>query len=405
MVGTIARDEVVVGGGPEDFPTVRYIRLEGTDREIGRALAEIARREHGASAGPIPAEDPVVQRVRWRWFRANHAPLAERIRGIADAFDVDPDDPRWDLGGLGTFDLPAGCSAVWFPAEGTKEGHGLLARNFDFPTATLTQMIRMPPVPGERPLSSSPYVVELRPEGGYASVTVGIMDLLGAMDGMNEAGLTVALLADNESPDPEPTFRSQVGLSEQQVVRFLLDTCATVDQAKEALLAAKHYYMFMPSHFLVADRSGAAFVWEHSRGHNAEHIVDARAGRMVCTNHLLHRWPDADRLPREGEALTYDRYRALSAMASDPALVDRDAIREQLAAVRCSWPVEGSRTIWNAIYDTDEPSLEVSFFLRDEGGRSRYSAPFSVVMDRNPVRGDAPTAGRGVPRGVRVEPA
>ena len=77
------------------------------------------------------------------------------------------------------------------------------------------------------------------------------------MDGINEAGLTVALLADNETPEPEPTGTPQVGLSEQQVVRYLLDTCATVDEAKDALLLAKHYYFFTPCHFVVADRSGA----------------------------------------------------------------------------------------------------------------------------------------------------
>ncbi len=60
------------------------------------------------------------------------------------------------------------------------------------------------------------------------------------------------------------TGMPRVGLAEQQVVRYLLDTCASAEEAKEALLLAKHYYFFTPCHFMVADRSGAAFVWEHS---------------------------------------------------------------------------------------------------------------------------------------------
>ena len=126
------------------------------------------------------------------------------------------------------------------------------------------------------------------------------------MDGINEAGLAVALLADNESPDPEPTGGPQVGLAEQQIVRYLLDTCATVDEAKEALLLAKQYYFFVPCHFVVADRSGRSFVWEHSAAHNREAIVEGdrfAAGRTVCTNHLLHPRADLTDLPAEDGSL------------------------------------------------------------------------------------------------------
>ena len=225
---------------------------------------------------------------------------------------------------LGTYELPAGCSVAYYPGAGTKDGHGVLARNFDFPTATLSQLVGLPPIsPTERPLGADPWVVELRPDDGYASVSVGIMDVMGAMDGVNEAGLAVALLADNESPEQEPVAGFQVGLAEQQVVRYLLDTCADVDEARAALLMAKHYYFFTPCHFLVADRSGRSFVWEHSPRRNREIVVEAdprrHDGRLSCTNHLLHRWPDVDALPDDSgpigtAALTYSRWRSLDAL-------------------------------------------------------------------------------------------
>ena len=41
-------------------------------------------------------------------------------------------------------------------------------------------------MPGERPLGADPWVVETHPDDGYASVTVGIMDVMGAMDGVND---------------------------------------------------------------------------------------------------------------------------------------------------------------------------------------------------------------------------
>ena len=231
-------------------------------------------------------------------------------------------------------------------------------------------------------------MIELHPDEGYASVVIAIMDLMGAMDGINEAGLAVALLADNETPEPEPTRTPQVGLAEQQVVRYLLDTCATVDEAKTALLLAKHYYVFTPCHFVVADRSGASFVWEHSPRRNHEVVVDADArvdGRLVCTNHLLHRWPDPSELPVETgpfgtAALTYRRWETLHAAMDPGAIVDRRDIHDHLAAVRFEAPVEGARTFWQALYDVEAASVDVSFYVVDVEGRSHYSDPVQIVL-------------------------
>jgi hypothetical protein len=388
----MAKIDVVAGGGPEDFVTVRRIMIEGSDEHIGWTLAEVARQVHGEDAGPAPSPDERVERARRRWFAHTYPALARRAAGIGDAFEVSSEDLRWDLAWLGTFESRLGCSAVFYPAAGTKEGHALLARNFDFPTATYREMFGEPRRAGERPLAADPWIVELHPTGGLASLTIGIMDVLGAMDGINEAGLAVTLLADNESSAPEPTGRPQVGLSEQQVVRYLLDTCSTADEARDALLAAKHYYAFVPCHFLVADRGGDAFVWEHSPGHNAEHIVEAAPsldGRLVCTNHLLHRWPDPGELPLDDAsagtaALTYRRFATLAEEVGGGVVVDRQDIRDQFSLVRFAAPVPGARTFWHAIYDLEEPSVEVSFFLGDEAGAdgsSRFTAPLRFALE------------------------
>ncbi len=158
---------VLAGGGPDDAVTVRHLRLEGSHREIGRNLAAAATAVHGSAAAPIAA-DPDLERVRRRWFAMHHPSHAERSLGVADHFGIDPDDASVTLDWLATYELPAGCSVAFYPGTGTKDQHGLLSRNFDFPTATLTEMVGAPPRPGERPLAADPWVVELYPDTGYS---------------------------------------------------------------------------------------------------------------------------------------------------------------------------------------------------------------------------------------------
>jgi len=89
---------------------------------------------------------------------------------------------------------------------------------------------------------SEPYVMQWYPtDGGYASLAVHAFDpLAGTLDGINSAGLVVSILADEEAlamlgPLLEPHFgaRGAVGLHELQMMRWLLDTCDSADQARD----------------------------------------------------------------------------------------------------------------------------------------------------------------------------
>ena len=384
---------VIAGGGPGDFTTARWLDVTGDHPDIGRALAEAAHGAHGDLAFPRPVADPFVEAVRREWFRAAYPAMCGRMQGVAAAFGLDPDRLDLDLALLGTYHLEAGCSVVHHPGSTTRDGHGLLGRNFDFPTVRYGDIVGQPSRPAERPLGADPWVVRTSPEDGYASVTVGIMDVLGAMDGINEAGLAVALLADDESSRDEATS-SQVGLSEQQVVRYLLDTCATSRQAHRALLLAKHYYTFVPCHFLVADAGGDAFVWEHSAARNREHAIrPASAHRpLTCTNHLLSAQqaaplPLADALTTTAPDIagaSRQRLATLQHRADTDDPVDQDSVRSRLADVAFTAPDAGTRTLWTATYDLTVRTVSISFFLRDEGGVSRFSPLLRFTPTRPP---------------------
>jgi Acyl-coenzyme A:6-aminopenicillanic acid acyl-transferase len=372
MTATI--DERLAGGGePGDFCTVRHITLHGDQVGIGMRLAELAERHHGASL--LPSPDPVLTRARRRWLAHHYPQLAARAEGIARHFGAEPGDDRFETATL-PFGFPsAGCSAAWVPPGHSTSGGPLISRNFDFPTQTLTELMGGTAAAGEPVLAGQPYLIETYPDVGHATLVVCLFDLAsGAVDGINEAGLVAALLADDESSGAEPTYGLQAGLGEHEVCRYLLETCETADDAIEALRAAKQYYSFVPCHYLVADRTGAAFVWEYSPAHNREHILRAD-GPLAVTNHLLYRYPTLADLPAgPGNGWTYDRARTLTAAISQPAAISPGQLKTRHAAIQINEPGIPVRTLWHAIYDPAALSMDISFYLGDTATGTRRSA-------------------------------
>ena len=94
MSATI-HEEIVGGGQPGDFCTVRHLTLSGDQESIGALLAESAERNDGV--GPQHAPDPILTRARRRWRTHFYPELAARANGIARRWGVDPDDDRFEL--------------------------------------------------------------------------------------------------------------------------------------------------------------------------------------------------------------------------------------------------------------------------------------------------------------------
>ncbi len=362
----------VVAGGPDDYMEVCHLVLRGTNRQIGEELALLARDRHRVV--PATGGDPLVTRARRRWYQREWPAHYERMRGVADVHGVDVQDDGFELGLLPWLGSPPlrsdpqpwpGCSVAWLPPSVTSSGHPTLSRNYDFPTGTLTEILGGEAQPGELPMTSRPYVVETRPtNGGPACLFLCAYELLGGcIDGVNEEGLVVALLADDESGATDPTLAPAVGLNEIQLLRFLLETCADTVEAREALLTAKQHYMFLPCHFLVADATGDSFVWERTA--NREHLVEGRCEVQVVTNHLLHGRPSVGDLPPEdGPSATYARARRLTeALAARTGPLSSDDVKAAHACVHREQPGAAVRTLWHGVYDAADRSLEISFYL------------------------------------------
>jgi Acyl-coenzyme A:6-aminopenicillanic acid acyl-transferase len=375
----------VVAGGPDDFMVVRHLLMRGSNRDIGRALGEAARQ----SGAPLPrVTDATRHRARRRWFERNWPQHCARMEGIAAAYGRKLDDDEFDFSCLHPELLPDAdavhCSAMWVPRKaGGADGHARVSRNLDFSTGTVTELVGGSRQPGEEAAGSRPYLIETYPDDGPASFVVAFGDFTGCVEGLNEHGLTVALLADDETMSDTTvtlqTLTPQVGLDELHVLRYLLDTCSTAEAAREALYEAKQYYEYAVVHFLVADRDHA-FVWERNMA-GAEFAVDADADGLCVTNHPLHCRARPSDIPDDidGNSAANSSYaRARSLYSSvDRAPLSTRVMWDALEAVRADGGIESLdaiqppvRTLWHSHYDIDEREVTLEFYLGDNADGS-----------------------------------
>ena len=399
----------------ESFMTVRHLLIKGTNYEIGKKLAEIAMERHNFCLETAAVSDPVVARARRTYFARNYPIHLERSRGVASALGADCEDDLCDTTDIPynqEMPLPPGCSVVFYPHQTTIDGHSYLHRNFDFPTGTLPDILGIG-LPDEmrtilHPMMGDPYIMEIYPEdGGYASLFLTSFELLsGVLDGINSEGLIVSVNG-NETAVFDPSVLQsgkKVGLHELQGMRLLLDTCATVEEAKKALMLNKHYYAFMPCIYLIADQEGNSFVYESS-GSN-EYIVNGTGGPHIVTNHPLHLYPSVSDFPEKMRTLevgtsSFERYKALAdSIESKKPLYTVDFMKKVNDSVSVSkvvsWIPESerrqfaaqpglSRTLWHCIYDINTRTLDIKFYVRDELTENslieQYSEYFTFALE------------------------
>jgi hypothetical protein len=376
----LERQERVIAGSPAASLEVRHLILTGTNQEIGQALAEIARDRYGTR--PEQSRDPLRTRAARRYFEKNDPILYERMRGVAAAFGRPLEDDAFEYSMLGFTDLRAGCSIIHLPPEATTTKTSVVSRDYDY---SLGDLNFRPLAPGRLHPNARPYLIELHPDRGYASIAMVAYDLLsGVTDGMNSEGLVVTMALDDEmfqAKEIEPTFGTSVGLGVLQVLRLLLDTAANVDEAKEILLSTKQYYEYVPCHFLIADRYGKSFVWEYSKFHNKEYIVESPGRPLVMTNFTLNRHMDGDHPPTaELAAAVCKRYEYLAkklaaAPISEELLLASHRAVDAQAPVRPDAKRPPVRTLWHALYYPEERRVKFSYYLGEtEHGiqRSEY---------------------------------
>jgi predicted choloylglycine hydrolase len=364
--------ETIVAGGPNQFMEVRHVVLKGSNYEIGKKIAEIVRRD-GVQMQPFG--DPLRNKVQREYMERNYPIIYERMKGVADVFGLSIENDAHDFSAVPQHSelfVPSGCSAVFYPAQFTKSGHDILSRNFDFSTGTLGQGKR--PQAGEMVAMARPYVFEVYPDKGYPSLYLCAFDLLGGvLDGINSEGLAVGVLAENEGAAAGEATDG-IGMHEILSMRYLLDNCKSIVEAKQAMLYLKHYYTFLPCHYIIADKQGNSFVFEFSPSRNRTFIVDG-TGPQCVTNHLISKYQRLDDVPEKNQNMMRYSFSRLNILHEACKQGDKFGLDEVKAInLKVAAPPFASndpaiaphRTLWHSIYDLDERKLSVKFYLGEE---------------------------------------
>lgn len=218
-----------------------------------------------------------------------------------------------------------GCSALMINKDHSKTGGILFGRNFDFPPLGI--------------LDKYGIVTVAHPKGKRSFVSVGYPGLLGAISGMNDAGLCLATLDVYRSKDGSPAFDPS-GVPMMFTFRRILEECGTVKEA-EAFLRKTKATTWM--NLAVCDRNSAV-VFELTP---MSVVVRKPAdGVLPCTNHF--------RSPELCTSKTCRRYSQLIKSREMKKLGLKDIAKLLHAANQRSW------TIQTMIFEPSAMKLHVS---------------------------------------------
>jgi len=396
-----------------DFSKPYHIVVTGSEEEIGYDLACLAKERYDCKLDKY--DDPIYGEARREFFQRNWPAMNERSKGVRRAYGLPEDDNIHDASNLpyDYFDTVRGkslsfgaCSAVVLPGEKSNNGKGVfVARNEDMPPLVLWSDIFGKPRPeGAHMCLQRTMVLEFRPDKGYRTIMVGGHDVLTPpIDGINEKGLYFAILADPNGigEGGSPTAGGRVnGITDLQLGAYILNNCATVDEAKKAILASRIIQVGLCVHVLFVDGQGNATVFEIDKLSQAYVFTDRKPGEPIyCTNHPLSAYPDPSTYPAYPEDAEHNTFFRMNLLKDTyakqkPPFQKTDA-EDLVNVVHCAFvdwkkaqAADTERTLINTNCDLSKPEITVRFYLGDDGPvsgtnhvKSRMSEPFTFGFE------------------------
>lgn len=272
----------------------------------------------------------------------------------------------------------AGCSA--FAAQ-EAEGKGfLMGRNYDFRHFTPDNKSYLP---------TSAILVRTAPEGGKKSISMvdglnlgfgqgfyndGKTDLsmlmalpYAALDGINEDGFAIGVLALNEKQTNQQTGKQRIGTT--VAIRMMLDKASTVREAIEML---KNYDMDMRGnghsnyHFFMADATGdyaiVEYTFDKDRTEPKVMEVFTADDSLRCVTNFYVAPSMTGTTDGWGSSHGKDRYENLRKTLDEKKHVMKEDEAMQLLEKVSQPPTEEltSQTQWSALYNLTEKTLRLT---------------------------------------------
>jgi predicted choloylglycine hydrolase len=225
--------------------------VSGSHHEMGLASAR-----HGQQLFGAPTEWGKPQReyaekcrsVVEKWYPE----MIEEFQGYAEASGMREEEILWHF----TLGVTGGCSGI---AVRTPQGM-LAGRNYDFFY-----------------WENRRHLIHTRPNKGFAQIGMHEGLVGGRFDGLNDKGLFISFNGAGPHPDP-----AQPGMSFHLIVRYVLERCADVQEAQEALMTLP---VKEPKSYLAVDRRDAIVVEIHPENRAVRRM---EGDVLVVTNHFLH---------------------------------------------------------------------------------------------------------------------
>lgn len=316
--------------------------LRGTHYEMGLQWGRSLAREGQfilESTPLVPSKERRVYADACLPIYQKHFPaVLEEMRGLADGQDCAFEQIAAVL--LSMYALPPAHACSCFAVK-TPRG-ALLGRNSDFYTAMEEQNLNAVCIPTD---------------GGYA-FTGNTTAFIEMEDGVNARGLAVGLTS-------VPARAIAPGLNAGLLLRRILETCASVDEAIGFLESVS---IGSAQTLTLADAVGEIAMVECDAWEMA--VIRPEAGQSwVYATNMFCRLPSA--LPPDGDDwFARRRYETLVRALGADAPVDAAGAQELLAGKRgflCQYNrAEGRDTVWSAVYDLGQGEI-----FRAEGNPAR----------------------------------
>lgn len=267
-----------------------------------------------------------------------------------------------------------GFACTSFQAKNS-EGEGFLfGRNYDF-FKNPSLVLRSNPKNGYASISTCDlshlgYGLDKLPDS-FASKALCLAAVYAPMDGMNEKGLCISILALPKQAAWQDTGKPIAGTS--IVMRLILDRCATVDEAVELVsgLDIRHDQKAGGGyHYLVADAEGNCAAIEFDLFDGWKTMITRKGegeNAMLITNHLLapkYYTTEPDPVFGNPNSKSWWRYQLASEfLAQRNGVLSVDEAQQCLSDVHWKdlvWP-DGTveNTQWSNVYDQSALTLKL----------------------------------------------